>query len=105
MTPIARSAPMCPTGNANGLELCGECEVLKSGLSVEYALAGVGPDVRHVDDGIEPVGDAVVGCHGEGLGGDGADVSVDALEAALPVVVPTVVAVESAGAEGFVLRA
>ena len=89
-------------GKADRLEFCGEREVLKSGLSVEHALARVGPDVGHVDDGVEPAGDAVVGCHDEGLCGDGSDVSVDALETPLPVVVPAVVAVERAGAEGFV---
>src|SRR5207248_5516089 len=90
-----------PDGKADRLELCSEREVLKSGLPVEHALTRVGPDVWHVDDGVEPAGHAVVGCHGEGLCRDSSDVSIDAFEISLPVVVPAVVAVERAGAEGF----
>ncbi|WP_433984414.1 hypothetical protein RBB78_05725 [Tunturiibacter empetritectus] len=87
-------------GDAEEFVLCGEGEVLKSRLAVEHALACVGPNVGHVDDEVEPAGHAVVGCHGDGLRRDGADVSVDALEASLPVAVPTVVRVEGSCTEG-----
>lgn len=76
-----------------------QCDVLKTALALEHALAGLGPDVGHGAEESQPAREAIHGVPRIGFGGHRPEVPVHALEGSLPVLLPTVVRVETSGLE------